>query len=346
MPTIFTGRWIPGFRRFTQSTLSLMATTPEAQRRAKIITFWKKHGLEATKDAFGVSRSTLFEWQRRLHIGKGRLSALEPRSRRPKNCRSMATSSHIIEHICAMRRAFPHYGQEKIKILLTEESIVVSAKTIWKVIRRYDLPSAPRQYVARRKRKKKPRKPDDFAATKPGELVSMDTIVIQENGKKKYIITALDHATRIALARTYARHSSKQARDLLHRMQLALGVPIVHVLTDNGSEFMAVYEQACKDLEITHFWTYPRSPKMNAHSERFNRTIQEEARFPPFEASIQQWNAWIGHYIMEYNCYRPHYALDYRRPIDEYVSRLSIPAEQSSMWVTHTRTGFRHLYAV
>ena len=23
-------------------------------------------------------------------------------------------------------------------------------------------------------------------------------------------------------------------------------------------------------------WTYPRSPKMNAHNERFNRTIQEQ----------------------------------------------------------------------
>jgi len=26
----------------------------------------------------------------------------------------------------------------------------------------------------------------------------------------------------------------------------------------------------------THWWTYPRSPNMNAHAERFNRTIQEQ----------------------------------------------------------------------
>ena len=75
---------------------------------------------------------------------------------------------------------------------------------------------------------------------------------------------------------------------------------------------------------------------MNAHSERFNRTIQEEASFPEFASSIQEWNAWIGHYIMEYNCYRPHYVLDYRRPIDESVFRLSISSKESSMWVTHT----------
>jgi len=33
--------------------------TDEAKRRAKILTFWKKHGLEATNDAFGISKCTL-----------------------------------------------------------------------------------------------------------------------------------------------------------------------------------------------------------------------------------------------------------------------------------------------
>ena len=28
--------------------------------------------------------------------------------------------------------------------------------------------------------------------------------------------------------------------------------------------------------QINHWHTYPKTPKMNAHCERFNRTIQEE----------------------------------------------------------------------
>jgi transposase InsO family protein len=45
-----------------------------------------------------------------------------------------------------------------------------------------------------------------------------------------------------------------------------------HVLTDNGSEFKKeFYEQ------VNHHWhTYLRTPKMNAHCERFNRTLQDE----------------------------------------------------------------------
>jgi hypothetical protein len=32
----------------------------DAQSRLDILKFWDKHGLEATRDAFGVSRRTLF----------------------------------------------------------------------------------------------------------------------------------------------------------------------------------------------------------------------------------------------------------------------------------------------
>ena len=52
-------------------------------------------------------------------------------------------------------------------------------------------------------------------------------------------------------------------------------MPIRYVLTDNGSEFMKNFESELERHHITHWWTYPRSPKMNAHCERFNRTIQE-----------------------------------------------------------------------
>lgn len=212
----------------------------------------------------------------------------------------------------------------------------VSASTIQRIINRFDLPSAPRQYVARRKAKKKPRLPKDHIAGSPGDLVSLDGIVLQELGVKKFIITALDHATRIAIARVYDRLSSRFARDLLERMRLALGKPISAVLTDNGSEFHAIFEQACKEATIKHYWTYPRSPKMNARTERFNRTIQEEASFPVFSASLDEWNAWISHYIMIYNFFRPHQALDYKRPIDQYLSCLSLPEGKSSMYWTHT----------
>ncbi|MBI5153430.1 MAG: DDE-type integrase/transposase/recombinase [Parcubacteria group bacterium] len=57
---------------------------------------------------------------------------------------------------------------------------------------------------------------------------------------------------------------------------LVFPFPITFVLTDNGSEFKKHFDIALRELHLTHYHTYPRTPKMNAHIERFNRTIQEE----------------------------------------------------------------------
>lgn len=48
------------------------------------------------------------------------------------------------------------------------------------------------------------------------------------------------------------------------------------ILSDNGSEFMKEFDALIEQKGLQHYWTYPRSSKMNAHNERFNRTIQEQ----------------------------------------------------------------------
>jgi len=338
MPLCYIGRWIPHAGRFLRSTVQLMHTSGDAQRRAHILTFFKKHGLAATRDAFSVSRSTLYEWRQRLSQGEGRLSALEPQSRRPHHLRTPDTPHPIVTAVCQLRRACPHLGKDKIADLLQKAGVVVSSSTVGRIIRRFDLPSAPRQYVARnrKKGKKKPRLPQGFEALEGGELVSLDAIILQQDHVRRFILVALDHATRICIARVYPRLSSRQAKDLLQRMQAALGCPIQATLTDNGSEFHAEFEQACKELSIIHYWTCPRSPKMNARTERMNRTIQEEARFPSFSAPLEEWNVALTHYLMQYNFFRPHAALAYRCPVDQYLSCLNLPPSQSRMWWTHT----------
>ena len=47
------------------------------------------------------------------------------------------------------------------------------------------------------------------------------------------------------------------------------------MLSDNGSEFLGHFQHRLEERGITHWWTYPCSPKMNAHVERFIRTIQK-----------------------------------------------------------------------
>ena len=53
--------------------------------------------------------------------------------------------------------------------------------------------------------------------------------------------------------------------------------PLQSVLTDNGSEFMKHFDEEIRRLHKTHWHTYPRTPKMNAHVERFNRTFRRSS---------------------------------------------------------------------
>jgi hypothetical protein len=43
--------------------------TEKAKRKAKILIFWEKHGLEATLDAFPYKRSTLYLWKKQWERG-------------------------------------------------------------------------------------------------------------------------------------------------------------------------------------------------------------------------------------------------------------------------------------
>ncbi len=48
------------------------------EQRLEIIKFFDDYGAEATKRAFGKSRSTIFLWKQKLKKSGGKLSALAP----------------------------------------------------------------------------------------------------------------------------------------------------------------------------------------------------------------------------------------------------------------------------
>ena len=106
---------------------------------------------------------------------------------------------------------------------------------------------------------------------------------------------------------------------------------ITHIQTDNGSEFAKHFRAYVKELGIVHFNTYPKSPKMNAHIERFNRTIQEEfanwhkqallVDTDAFNKKMVEWLTW-------YNTVRPHEALGLVPPL-WYITSLMARDSQS-----------------
>jgi transposase InsO family protein len=90
------------------------------------------------------------------------------------------------------------------------------------------------------------------------------------------------------------------------------------VLSDNGSEFEADFAQLLEERGIKRWYTYPKTPKMNAHAERFNRTIQES--FVDYHeellfTDLALFNRKIADWLVFYNAERPHHSIGQRSPL-------------------------------
>ena len=62
--------------------------TDIAQRRMRVLVHWEKHGIQSAMNAFNVKKRTLFNWQRSLKEGGGKIEALNPGKREPKDLKA------------------------------------------------------------------------------------------------------------------------------------------------------------------------------------------------------------------------------------------------------------------
>jgi transposase InsO family protein len=88
--------------------------------------------------------------------------------------------------------------------------------------------------------------------------------------------------------------------------------------TDNGSEFFRELEDYERGIE--HYFNYPRSPKTNAHVERFIQTIEKEPlMIKGTEPTVDEMNRKLFRYLSFYNNFvRPHQGLGYKTPVEKF----------------------------
>jgi transposase InsO family protein len=183
--------------------------------------------------------------------------------------------------------------------------------------------------------KLKKRRRAKYRPREPGDLVQIDTVVKFILGIKRYCVTAVDVKGRFAFAYIYKSPSSANAADFLAKLQTVAPFEVKRVQTDNGSEFHKQFHQACVNRQLVHFWNYPRSPKMNAYVERFNRTIQEEFIDTDLQLMADdndQCNRSLMDWLIWYNTERPHYSLGQISPMRYLISNFGL----SNMLWTHT----------
>jgi len=343
---------IRGFVRLYQYGLKLKyMVTDKAKYKAKILFFWEKHGLEATLDAFPVRRSTLFLWRKKLKEGRGKLEALNEKSKVPRIKRKRLWSDKIIVEIKRLRWEYPNLGKDKIYPLLfrfcvKENLICPKPSTIGRLIKDCGgLRLFPQKIshfgkIKPLKQRRILRKPKDFKAEYSGHLVALDTIERFICGVRRYIITFEDIFTRFSFAWATKSHASKAAKEFFDYCRMVFPYPFSFVLTDNGSEFKKHFTKELNQLHLTHYHTYPKTPKMNSHCERFNRTIQEE--FVDFRANklinLTSFNQDLMRWLVWYNAERPHYAFQNKLSPLQFMITLekSKQSQESKIGWTHT----------
>lgn len=306
--------------------------TKEATERMRILVFWKTHGLKAAKDAFHVSRSSLFSWQQQYRKGGYKLEAINPgtqarhaQQRRAVDCRIVAEIRRLRLEVC------PNMGKDKVKVFLDSFCVAnnlkpLSSSTIGRVIKdkkifHHRIKVSHFGKVKIVTKRKKIRKPKEFVSANPGDLVEIDTVVRFIQNIRRYIITAVDVSSRYTFAWSYQRLDSGNAKDFFLRLERACPFPIRHVQTDNGSEFCKYFTSCLKEQNTIHFWNYKGQPYKNGHIEKYNRTIQEEF-VDQHETLLEEphlFNPKLMDYLLWYNTKRPHWSLKLKSPVDHML---------------------------
>lgn len=314
------------------SHLRRFDTSEIAKERLRIIKFYNEHGEKATKEAFNLGRKTIFVWKKRLKMSG--LKALVPYSTAPRRTRSMVVHPQVVQFIRELREEHPRIGKVKIKPILDEYSLkenlpTYSTAKIGRIIKRYKLfyQKEGRVYHNpnhnyRRGRVKRLRVK---YAPKHLELghIQMDTLLRIENGIRYYIYSAIDISGKFALSLPYRSLNSKNTLDFFKKLESIIPYQISSVQTDNGLEFLGVFEEYLTKRGIKHYFTYPRCPRINGVVERYQRSLQEEFIDPNVYLihNQEEFQKKLSDYLIFYNTKRVHQSLNYETPLDYILKK-------------------------
>lgn len=224
-------------------------------------------------------------------------------------------------------------------VLLHREGWEVSTSMVGRILRhlkdRGILPEPLMNGVSARKRsRKRPfavRKPKEYRAVEPGDIVQVDTLDLRPiPGVVLKHFTARDVVSRWDVIQVGTTATATKSKAFLDKLLERMPFEVKAIQVDGGSEYQAAFEQACQQMELRLFVLPPRSPKLNGHVERAQRTHTEEfyevydgdLELEPLNKALRRWED-------IYNTVRPHQSLGYLTPL-EYLNSTQLPQGPSS----------------
>lgn len=288
--------------------------------RTHVLKHYYKHGPSSAIDAFGIKRSTLFNWKKIYEDSGKNPYSLVPKSTRPHHTRTMTLDPELVEFIKQMRMEFDNIGKLKIKYFLDEYAKSVE-KTSYGTTKINTIIKRKRFSYSKRRTKKRIKPLTQRVKRSPKETIpgyiEMDTVHLWVLGRKHYFMTALDVVTRFAWVTKVKSQNSPWAKQAYIEFERNYKEKTRVIQTDNGSEFLGTFHKYLEEKRITHEFIYPKSPRVNGYIERFNRTFKEEFLYK-YELDLQEkiFNQKLKNYLIWYNTKRPHQGLGMKSPLD------------------------------
>ena len=311
---------LPGYRRLAR----LKNLSKDAARRLKWFDYYYAHGENArlTCRHFDIRPQTFYRWKRRY--SRTHLESLEDRSHRPGHMRQPEYSAELVEAVRVLREQYPRWGKDKLVVLLRKDGFSTSTSTVGRILRRLKERGVLHEPVcngisARKRQRKRPyavRKPKEYVAEAPGDIVQVDTLDVRPlPGVVLKHFTARDVVSRWDVLEAHTKATSGTASAFIDVLLERMPFTVKAIQVDGGPEFQDLFEAECQKRGIHLFVLPPRSPKLNGHVERAQRTHTEEFyEVTDCNFEIAELNAALREWEHVYDTVRPHQSLGYLTP--------------------------------
>jgi len=320
------GHILPGAVSLANWAARTNNISEKAKQRLRVVDWLRTHNNDVSLTArhFGLDRKTVRKWRDKLN--QTGIMGLNDKSHRPKNVRKPTTNWQTVSEIVRIRKQYPAWSKYKIRKILSRQNMIVSASTVGRVLKRKGLIkeklSRKRSKAARNPRK---RFPKGFKIASSGDMIQIDTKYVNLiGGRRIYQFTAIDVLTKRRVLKYYSSLASRNGADFLRHCLKRIPFTIKNIQTDNGPEFLKHFDILCKELDIPHYFIYPRTPKQNTYVEVSHLADQNEFYSQGnIGCDIELMQKRLEEWEHTWNHIRPHEALNYLTP-EEYLNRLQL----------------------
>ncbi len=273
----------------------------------------------------GLSKTWIYELLGRFRAGG--YEALEPRSRRPRQC-PHETPKEVVQAVLALRRELESAGHDcgpaTIRYHLAgDRRDAPSRATIWRILKRHGLivPQPQKRPVCSRIR---------FEADLPNEMWQADVTYWQlASGEPAEIINLIDDHSRLLLGcDAYGRVKAADVVQSFHKAAQLHGLPH-SLLSDNGAVFTGaprrgkvLLEAELERLGILFKNSRPYHPQTCGKVERLHQTLKRYLAKQKPPATLTELQAQLDSFAHYYNNIRPHRALGGQTPLQAYTARI------------------------